>query len=538
MAIELKVDGNGRWVGLDGKTGNLANYSYNEESTPLGGADSSGASGQFEVSVISDSVPDAMRFMSDSMTLTDQSNGVTTGTVTGISYTNKVASLTVSDRLSLLQIDATIPPYNGSLTGALVTYFGLAGVTVGVEIDPSFNSRNVTYPGWFGNLWEWLKWVCVVEQIEIALVSNSVVARQPRQRTAGRNHMSAEQLSSVQGDLALNVEVVNYSNQWKTNSMVYPKGGTWNADLDVIQVDAGQELEVEIPIDVSLLSIEQPSCVSFLPRDYVGPSAYCVAGDDGLPIPPAQWLDDGGSVEVRIGEDTKTLIVKVRGANQAEYAPYSLAVTAGPSDQYSALRIRGTGVHFEQTTHKYATGADPKLTRQDVGTTVDIPLVSNQGQVAHLAYTASGKYAMPNATLSISALTLNRSGEPGELTNMTFGEFDAHMTNDLSLTTFASFGTHYSGYTFADLDEYIRSFSAYDFENQAFGNVGGAIVRMDHANYRIRSATIEPTGISATAEISTTFGEFSEKNVGLTFEQFSTKVAGMTFNELSLIPLV
>ncbi len=77
-----------------------------------------------------------------------------------------------------------------------------------------------------------------------------------------------------------------------------------------------------------------------------------------------------------------------------------------------------------------------------------------------------------------------------------------------------------------------------DFENQVFGNVGGARVRYRDAWYRIRSTSINQDGIQgASAERDTIFSDFNAEYAGLTFADWNAIFDGYNFEDYSLIPL-
>lgn len=528
MAVEMNiVSGTGAWLG--GRA-NLENYSVEEEATPITGEDSSGATGQLSFGVVA--VEQSIRLMGDEVELTDQSNGRTRATVSALNIKDGAVSVTADSRLSKLVAEKSLAPYSGTLGGALTAYLGACGISTGYVIDSTLTGRSVTYPAYTGEVWEWIKQLCIVEQMEVTLVSSNIIFRPLRTRTADVNKNTARSVDVSNGELAQAVEVVWYDNQYRSNEMVYPKGG-WTPELEVFQVDAGETVVVEIPVDVSLVSVQQPTVQAFVDRYHTGSSVYAVAGNDGLPIQPAQWIAQGGSLTVAIGEDSKTLVVTIVGASEPEYAPYSISVNSGTSNRYSALRIIGTGVFFNAQTITFPTGVPSSVTAQEVGVTIDMPAMSTMAQAVTVGVNTAMKFAGSRMSLSASTLAVNRSGEPGTANYYTFGQFDA--VNPL--VTFNTFDTTWSGQTFAQFDAFYTALAQDNFENQAFGNAAGARVLDANVWYRIRQATITPSGIEYTAESDNTVADFDAANAGKTFAQFDALWSGWTFAEHALTPM-
>lgn len=532
MAVEIKITGGGSWVG--GRAA-LGDYSVDEESTPIEGSDTSGAVPGMSFTVVSN--PDTHLLYDSNYELTDASNGLTAGTITGISDTNGLATIVGESRLTALVAVRRFQPYNGTLQGALSYYLSQCGITTGISFDPTLqaNTKPCTLQGWDGTAWDLIKMLTVSYQFEVSLVGATIVFRSLRARQASTGTDSSISFSMDRGDLAKAVEVVRYENTYRANAMVYPAGG-YTDDLEVYSVEANEEIEVEIPVDVSLVSIEQPTCVTFVPRDYSGPSVYAVAGNDGLPIPPQLWADQGGKVTATIGDDMKTIVLKIKGPGLPEYSPYTFSVNSGSSNAYSALRIRGTGVHFTKETVKFLTGTNSIYAAQDVGITIDNPTLQSPAQVATVGLSAARKYGNPVRTLTVSANVVNRTGEQGFIVSTTLGDFDAARSDTYTLQ---SFKTEFAGKTLAQIRDTLRATANVEsrFENQAFGNVAGSTVRYGDAWYRIRRATISPAGVQYTAEADTTLAQVKAAQAGRTLQDLKTARAGMTLADIALVPL-
>lgn len=530
MAINVAVTGNGHFKGSGT---NLTSYSTSEDSTPINVNDSSGGTGQITFGVIEDATAEGtILLLNDTIELTDGSNGRTQGIVNSVSSTDSVAQITADSRLILLAATRTAAPFVGTLTNAFIYYLGLCGVTTGIVVDSTIASRSVTFPGFTGIVYDYLKQMCAAQQIEMSLVSSNIVLRPIRSRELEVAKNSTETYAVTNGQLAQTVEIYYYNNVQASGSLIYPPGG-WNSNVDIIQVDAGQTLEQDIDVNVSMTSVTQPTPVSFVgPYDY-STSQYTVVGNDGLVIAPAQWTAGGGSVTVSINPDTTSLHIKIVGMTEPHYAPYQIAIASGTSNAYSTLRIVGAGVFFNKQKLTLPTGVETTKTAVIVGATVDNPFISTLNDAYTAGMLVAQSYASANQTINVTSTVVNRKGEGGFFNYPAFTVFDA----DFAGKTFAQFDTTYSGKTFAQFDADYQAKSLDTFANQAFGNVAGARVKYREAYYRVRSATITQDNIQYQAERDTTFADFDTANTGKTFGQFDTKFTGKAFADFGVIPL-
>lgn len=539
MAVEVEVVGNGRYAG---SRSNIGTYSVSEESTPIEASDSSGGTGQITFSAVDDpSRLGSMLLLNDTVKLTDGDRGNTEGRINSLVSNDGTLNVTADSRLGRLVVEKIADPVNGTFSDAMLYYLSLAGITTDIAIEDTLASLPVVAKGWNGDLWTKVKELCVIYGAEISLVKGTVVVRAVRGRRALEINNVTDSWSVSNTELAKEVEVYYYNSEYKTAELVYPPNG-WNEDVTIYTVDAGQTINVNIPVDVSITSIVQPTAQDYVAREHDSSSVYAVAGNDALPIVASQWLADGGSLVVAIGEDKQSIDLTVRGAEgaTAEYAPYRIAVSAGSSDYYSSLRIVGDGLHFSQNSVIVPTGADEESTSRDIGVTVDNIYVRTEAQARDIAAEVAGKWSAPIRTISITKSYINKPGETDEDYNYaTFGEFDAYAIDE-GLTTFALFDAEWAGSTFGEFDDYWYSLVADSFDHQVFGNANGARVQFRRALYRIRSATITESQVSYVAEADTTFGDFDESadlDAGMTFDDFDDLYDGMSFADFALVPL-
>lgn len=533
--IRVEISGNGKFAG---HSTNLESYSVTEDSTPTSPADSSGGTGTVSVTVNEDpSSNGTILLLNDEMVLEDSVKGTTSGAINSVSSNDGVATFSGDSRLGILNSTKFVPAATGTLEDVVGDILALADITSGIVVDPSIASIPVAVRGGTYQLWKFLGELCSAHEVEISLVSNNVVVRPLRTRIASLDRISSEQWAVQNAELAQYVDVNYYNYSEIVNGLVYPVGG-WNPSVRIISVDAGQTVTVNIPVDevnVSLSSLQQPTVQDTVARDYVGPtSVYSVAGGDGLPIPAAQWTDQGGSLSVAIGADGQSIDVTLTGASEAEYAPYSIAVASGPSDYYSTLRLIGSGLAFDRQTLRVPTGAPAEKTAQEVGPTVDNPWIDTRHDAYGAALRAAGQYASARQTFSFDATLINRSSDTGSYTYPTFADFNAEYAGD----DFSDWNAAWSGQTFDQFRAYMFLQVQDDFENQVFGNVGGARVRYRDAWYRIRSTGINQDGIQgASAERDTIFSDFNAEYAGLTFADWNAIFDGYKFEDYSLIPL-
>lgn len=514
MAVEATITGNGTYAGI---TSNISDYSAVEDATPIDPSSNSGGVGQLTMAVIENAdATGTLSLLDDTITLADGSKGTTTAIVSGIDATDGVATLTADSRLSILLATRTAAPQNMTMEQTFRYYLGLAGLTTGIVFEapgavPYRYGVNtpIPTPGWTDVIFDRLRQFAIVCGAEISLVSNNIVFRPLRTRVSENKRDTSVSASAKKGQLARNVEVAYYQNTYRTNAQVYPEGGSWSTDTPVYQVDVGEILEVNVPVQAYLLSVVQPVCVQYVGRYTVG-SVYSVVGQDGLAIVPQQWTANGGSVTVKIGEDPSTLDLRIVGA-QTTQGPYRIAVGAGPSDVYSSLRIQGTGTYFNRQVVKVPTGVPDSATPQDIGVTVDNQYISTLGDAYDLGVLTAGKFSGFDQSISVSTQGINRADANGSARYPTFDEFYAGVYGRATVwtgKTYAQFNTEWAGKTFGDFEAYYFSLVQSDFLNQAFGNASGSRVKFRDAMYRIDSATIAASNVSYTATADTLFSDF------------------------------
>lgn len=525
MSVDIRIDGTPLW--------NNSGYSVIEDSTPVDPSDSSGGFGQ--ISFDTDEMADARSLRGKVVDLEDGSQGTTAGIVRGLSATNGELSVTADSRLSMLSAERTAQPFSGTLNNAFIYYLGLFGIVDRLVVEDSLESIPVVFQGWRGNGWDKMKELCAALQIEVALVSDNVVLRPLRGRLAENQQDASAGWAIDESQLARTVEVYYYQNEYAVDRIAYPDGG-WNDEVPVLTVEAGVIETITIPITASLKSIQQPVCVSSVDRFYTDTSVYSVVGageGSSLPITPAQWAAGGGSLTVQISEDTLSLEITLIGSSDTRYAPYSIAMTAGPSDTYSSLRIIGEGVFSRKEMITLATSVDHNKVSVEVGATVDSPFISSIDQAYQVGLWTLKRWGSPRHTISVTSTGINRLGDSGSYRYATIAEFNAENAG----RTIAQFNAIWAGKTVAEFNAYWDAKVLGDYDNQAFGNVAGSRIRVGDAMFRIRTATLTESSIVYTAEEDTTIADFNAVWEGADIAAFNAQWAGKTFRDFVIAPL-
>lgn len=504
----------------------VSEYSVVEDSTPLDPADNTGGFGQINVTVNSN--VEGIRRMGDPLTLTDGSLGETTGTIRAVGDDAVAIQFTANSRLANLAVERTIQPFVGNLADGIEYHLGLCGITSGIVIDSSFSAVNVKIPGGRENVYDRMKRMAAAYNFELSLVSNNVVVRPPRQRIAVNYRDADGKRTWDQSNFAQSVQGYYYNSYSGTN-IAYPLHGITD-DAQVYQVDANETLVYDIPLDASLGSVVQPTCVATVSRNDMSASQYSVVGSDGLAVPVDTWLKAGGLVSVAIGEDTQSLIVKITGANIPSLSPFRIAVQEDENEYYSSLRVRGDGVFWDKKLFTLYMNDDQDVAPDEVGTVVDNPFMETFDQLYHRLLRTAAHYGTDTQHYSVTSGGINRLGESGSAAYPTIADVDAMFPGATIDSLAASLGP-----TIADWNAALFAEVSSDFTNQAFGNVSGARVLHKGSYYRIRTATIRPLGLDYTAERDNIIEDVYR--TGETIAQWNARWSGKIIRDVNIAPI-
>ena len=420
--------------------------------------------------------------------------GTRTAIIQSITATNG-ATATVNGDTEQARLRRTISArvVKTTIGDALKQYLGKCGLTPSqYSIDPSIASRPCMLPGWRGDAWEKIKEMGAVERFEIADVAGVVTIRPIGSITMDISTFDSKVETLEENIQGKFVESHFYDYTSITNGIVYPPaeydedtGGTipagWRPEYDVIEVTPGEPVEFDVPILASLTSVKQPRPVELIGPDYVADSVYTVMTADGVDtVTPSVWTKKGGKVTVTILPDTQTLRIRVTaGQNLMEAAPYRLCLTSGGGRDYSTLRIVGTGIRISKTRLRLRTSVPEMLTDQEVASSTD----------SMFCRTQSHARKQLRAQASIASRSIGgMQAQIGEVPNV-------------------------------------------------FGERAGAIIRGDHANYRVRSSSTNSMSTALQADRHTTIADFNAAWAGKTIAEFNEVWEGYTLRASNGAPL-
>lgn len=541
-------------------------YTVEEAATPLAAGDSSGQVGTFTLTI---PVPDPSLtttrvtpwslyrklgetvFIDTDVRIDDPRKGFTLGRVNSSTVSRDGGTLTLSgvSRVGLLNVyGVQAGPFVGVLRDAFTYYLSLANVSTGLFVDDDIANTPVVFPGWTGELWYYLKQMAASLDCDISLVSGVILLRAIRKRVATSGKDLTRSLSTGGGTLAQAVEVYQYNNRPITNELVYPPGG-WNSEVEVLNVNAGEEQEYTLDLSASVTSIQDPVMQTFVAQDYSATSVYTIVANDGLPVSPTLWENNGGSLTVTIAPDTTHLIVRLKGATRiptssgAAATNFSVALGSDTTgNRYSTLRLVGTGVAFDKVKHRIRTGVPASKTATDVGVTIDNPFISTADQLYRTGTRAAREFTGTSMSLSGSVTAVNKRGDSGQATYPTYAQVQTALATAIGGTpTYAQVQSYYTSLgltTYDAVREYWFNFFRNDDVDQVFGNVQGARIydRQSRKWYRIRQGSLKPGEISfGSADDDLTYSDVQGVYSGRTYAQVQTILNGLTYQQVSMM---
>jgi hypothetical protein len=519
----VNTSGNGSFV-----EDSLISFSYEEDITSLEPSSIDGGTGQVSFSVQSVSTPskpNTKLLINNSMSLVDSDNGTVSFQVKNVSIADgNVANITgdtISGKLNAVKAAKPFPhkDENGVVIGytvkeALNYYCGLVGVTPvyddNFDVDLDLVERE--FIGWKGNVWEHLKMLCAgvcasdtdSVGIEMYVDNGELHFRKALSTVLSTAERSiTESISVDTSESAKSIDVINYNTHYGIDEVIYPEnlysegeaiGSGFKASInDSMQVESGQTITKRFPMSVTLESIGQPECVSTItPLPYDGPTGkYVIVGSDNLPILPAQWLGEGGSLTVALTDVPNEIEVTVTGPralslptaadpNVQTLAPYKIGVETSDGVDYPAFYITGTGVFYNKQTTNFLTGSSEAITTVDESpTSVDNIFITTAHDLSAKGVAAAQKICGPQVNL-----TRTIDGVEG------------------------------------------------------FGTLIGSTEYVETSRFRVKSAGYSESDISLTYSMSALVDDFNDNWTGRTIAQFNTALSGVAFNEFTVIPLM
>lgn len=495
------------------ETTNVRSFSVQEDATPIDPSSSAGGVGQINFNLTD--FPDGPLLLGN-VVLADGSRGKTSGTVTSVGGNDSELQVTADSILGLFNTNRTAQPYVGTLGGLVQHYCDMVDIPNDVLTDASISSRSVTYPGWKGNVWVYVKQMLAKEQIEMALVFDRVYVRPLRQIIANQERMSSAGYRVSNSEAAQNVETNYYNYVYGSQREVYPIQGQ---EPQILIVNSGETQTFTQQLNASLSSVNQPVVLTTVANTtFPGTNGvYSVSGNDGLPVPAAQWTAEGGSLRVSITDDPSVIEVTVKGAINPTLAPFRIAMSSGSSNFYNSLHITGTGVSWTKQTVVIPTGVTVDQSSDILAVTVDNVFISSLSDAINLGTKAAQAHAGLQYTVSGTAYDLNRDGSGEGLLQATVGDFNTAYAGEL----ISDFNLLWTGQTIEQFNEYWQGQVDLLWENQLFGNAPGARILGKDANFRVSSATTTESSVQFTAQLDTLVDDFN--NVWLSGGETITK---------------
>jgi hypothetical protein len=514
MAIELVADSG------TARIGDVQTYSVSVEAIPTDATDSSGSTWSMDVTAPAAltkidangnrvNLPGASRstaLLGRGVSLMDYGmfsgeskydyqkqtygRGTFKGTVSSISVSDgDNLQLTIDGVLFKLNCEKTAQPHFGASATqktAFIYYCSLGGLTVAPgDVDDDFDVP-VAYPGWKGNLWEYIKMFCVANQADVFVDANGAVHLEKiRKKIIPVTERSGVSMNATLLGTSRTIEVYDYDTSWETDTLIYSATST-------LQVNMGEKIKETVDIQNSTITskIIQPVCVSAIqPYPFtggIGKSIYVVIDNLNIPVSPSWWNSNGGKVSVVVSEDNPMqLDITIQAPNQPNSAyvePFRLAEY--DTDARPALYICGEGVAVKKSLRSVSTGADQTFISRDSKATVDNPFIHDASY--HLSQSAA---------------------------------FATGPSIDVSLTI----GT-------SKLEDEIN-------------NIAGARFFYNNGYYRVASANISESGISVTGKVDTIFDDlvsiysvnfdtYNSTTLFTTFATFDAAAGNAPFNSM------
>lgn len=482
MAVKAIVGG----VDLSGP---LSTVSVTEDATPLTlGDDSPAGVGNFTIST-GRRDRDGMHFRRKTLALTVPGRGGYQGQVaSGNGGVGKPLTLSGESLLVGLVADVTAKPFHGRLDAMIAYYVDLSGSSLPIAVDASIAAKTVTMPAFVGPLWEVLaKRIAPVLGFDLAMVDGVVTVRPPRGREVSIGRIAELGWTQDVGSPAGYVEVAYYGRQWAADALLYPRPSGWNGDEEILTVEAGQTVEVVIETPSSPATLVQPVYQEFVDR-WETDSVYTAVGSDDLPVKRAMWENNGGVLKVRPGDEPNEIVVTLTAPMWDKYSPYRIAMSDGDGD-YSALRIRGSGVLLERKEIRVKTG-------------------------------------LPVPTVATTALDDQMVGSIDEAYDIAARVVSAHLGNKQTVALSSTGLGPMAGGTQEGLAG-----------EQVLGNVAGARVQLYDGMYRIATATLGTQAAQVTASNDTTIVDMNAVRAGQTIAEVNADLAGATIGEVNATPL-
>ncbi|MFF2493258.1 hypothetical protein [Agromyces sp. NPDC058064] len=386
--MHIKIDGHAEWDSRD--------VIVKQDATPVDASESFGSTGSFSFAI-----PERVDAKALTGAVVELVDGEFTllGVIVAVSGNGRTAVATASTILNPLVAKRNAAPHLGTIATYLTYLFGLVGMPA-PAVDTEIADAPVVTIGWADDVWRMVKAFCVAQRVEVLGVDAEIVVRPFRRERASRAEEADYRWSTDASRLAKRVEAWYYEKTPVTDALL--RG---NRDPIVANLGAGETVEIRVPLEVSLSSVDQPVCLDSVPYAASSASMYAVRDRWGKPVAASYWRDHGGDVAVAIGADSRSMTITITGCLDLNRAPYQLAGTRkkdGEDLDYPTLRIVGSGVAFTRKKHSIPACVDGSAT-EEVGCEFDSVFVDSWAHAHYLLLWAAVKYGSPTVRITGAA---------------------------------------------------------------------------------------------------------------------------------------
>jgi len=483
-------------------TDSIYDFSYSEDVTSLEPSQLSGGSGQINITApandldkVGNTHPNSLLLINNKMSLHADVSGTVQFQVKRVAVNDGLAEITGDTIESRLNVERTADAYGGetaTLLGAIQYYCGLVDIfpTIDGHLETELLAIPVNFIGWVGNVWEHLKMLCSGVSIsatdnvglEMYINNTDLVFRKAKvDSLVGVKNFETNSVNVDAFEAATQVSVNNYNTYYGVNKIVRDTSSApeqlgyipQNVSIaDSMQVDPGETVTKRFSINASLVSVNQPVCVSTItPLPYNGVEGqYVIVGSDGLPVMPAQWLGEGGSLTVALTENPNEIEVTVVGPPVDQLlhasgtgdgiAPYKIGIETSGDQDYPAFYVTGTGVFFDKRETVFLSGASEDYTSRLSAPVVDNPFITTAKDLSMRGVAAAQAVCGPNVTLSENVADILAFGDtPGRMRAYGSNKYRINQAsyssggtsiNGTSCATFADFNAKWVGKTFTN----------------------------------------------------------------------------------------
>lgn len=421
---------------------------------------------------------------------------------------------TVGNSTSTETTAVTVPEsgYDATQGGYFRYLCSLCGV-YNVQVDPEFDRKPVAYPGFTGNVWNYIKQFTVATRSEVALVNDTVVLRKPRTFTLPSEVLTTPTIAVSTSDTAQFVEVYNYNSRWTNNEVIYKADTVYTVDLYGV-------FSTEIKVDHFLGSVSSPLAVTysnFADNYTVGQGQYTVIDSQGKEVDPSWWNSSGAKVQTSLLDPNtvQLVIIGPKASTSAYLGPYRIGRTT--TEDTAALMLTGSGVIIDKQPVRVRTAASARLAKTEVGSTIDNLYLSNSTLAYAAALDAACLSAGPTVTVSAS-IAYNPTSAGQEFGTLAGGRF-IYNNNIFRITDVRYTASQIQLSGVADMAFYdIIDLLAYTFAD------------FNLANFGVTFAVFN------TAQSGKTFAQYNAGLPQATFTTFNTIFDGATFVDHAVYP--